>query len=86
MNKPNSKVFIKYSNTMGDVWINVNDYNTKRSRKILIVFDDIIADINTNKEIQVIVKDLLFKDCSKIKKNLKNFEILKNYGMRDLFL
>ena len=50
------------------------------------MFDDIIADINTNKEIQVIVKDLLFKDCSKIKKNLKNFEILKNYGMRDLFL
>ena len=50
------------------------------------MFDDIIADINTNKEIQVIVKDLLFKDCSKIKKSLKNFEILKNYGMRDLFL
>ena len=27
----------------------INDYNPNRSRKILIVFDDMIADMNTNK-------------------------------------
>ena len=29
---------------MDDVYNNIDDYNTKRKRKILIVFDDMIAD------------------------------------------
>ena len=36
---------------MNDVYNNIDDYNSKRSRKILIVFDDTIADINTNKKL-----------------------------------
>ena len=36
---------------MTDVYGNVNDYNPKRRRKILIVFDNIIADIMINKKI-----------------------------------
>ena len=35
---------------MDDVYNNIDDYNPKRKRKILIVFDDMIADINTNKK------------------------------------
>ena len=35
--------FIEYSNTMDDVYDNINDYNAKKKRKILIVFDDMIA-------------------------------------------
>ena len=34
---------------MDDVYISIDDYNLKRKRKILIVFDDMIADIMTNK-------------------------------------
>ena len=34
---------------MDDVYRNIDDYNPKRKRKILIVFDDMIADIMTNK-------------------------------------
>ena len=43
---------------MNDVYKNINDYNPKRKRKMLIVFDDMIADIMTNKKFQAIVKEL----------------------------
>ena len=41
--------FIEYSNTMNDVYEDIDDYNPSRKRKILIVFDDMIADVMTNK-------------------------------------
>ena len=41
---------------MDDVYENINDYNPIRKRTILIVFDDIIADIMTNKKSQAIIK------------------------------
>ena len=41
--------FIEYSNIMDDAYTNIDDYNPKRKRKFLIVFDDMIADIVTNK-------------------------------------
>ena len=47
LNNPNA--FIEYSNTMDDVYENINDYNPSRRRKILIVFDDMIADIMDKK-------------------------------------
>ena len=48
LNDPN--VFIEYTNTMDDVYNNIVDYNPKRKRKILIVLDDLIPDIMTNKK------------------------------------
>ena len=45
LNDPNA--FIKCSNTMDDVSENIDDYNPSRKRKMLIVFDDMIADIIT---------------------------------------
>ena len=53
-NDPN--VIIECSNTMDDVYKNIEDYNPNRQRKILIVFDDMIADIMTNKKFQSIIK------------------------------
>ena len=44
---------------MDDVYNNIDNYNPNRNRKILIEFDDMIADINTNKQFQAIVKELL---------------------------
>ena len=43
---------------MDDVYQNINDYNPIRKRKKLIVFDDMIADIITNKRFQAIIKEL----------------------------
>ena len=41
----NSNAFIEFSNTMDDVYDKIIDYNSNRRRKILIVFDDMIADL-----------------------------------------
>ena len=55
------KEYIESSNTMDDVYNNIDDYNLNRKRKILIFFDGMIADIMSNKKIQAVVKDLLFR-------------------------
>ena len=55
LNNPN--VFIECSNTMDDVYENIYDYNSNRRRKILIAFDDMIADVMKNKKVQAIIKE-----------------------------
>ena len=50
---------------MDDVSENIHDYNLNRKRKILIVFDDMIADIMTNKKFQSIIKELFIR-CRKL--------------------
>ena len=62
-NDPNA--FIECSNTMDDVYENINVYNPSRERKILIVFDDMIADIMSNKKFQAIIKELFIR-CRKL--------------------
>ena len=57
--------FIECSDTMDDVYENINDYNPIRKRKKLIVFDDMIADIMTNKRFQAIIKELFIR-CRKL--------------------
>ena len=57
--------FIENSNTMDDVYNNIADYNSKRKRNILIVFDNMIADIMTNKKFQAIIKELFIR-CRKL--------------------
>ena len=58
-NDPN--ISIECSNTMDDFYENIDDYNPSRKRKILIVFNDMIADIMSNKRFQAIVKDLFIR-------------------------
>ena len=63
VNNPNA--FIECSNTMDDVYENINDYNPIRKRKKLIVFNDMIADIMDNKKFQAIIKELFIR-CRKL--------------------
>ena len=63
LNNPN--VFIECSNTMDDVYDNIDDYNSSRRRKILIVFDDMIGDIMINRRLQAIIKELFIR-CRKL--------------------
>ena len=49
------KAFIEYSNDMHDVYKNIDDYNPDKENKILIVFDDMIADMINNKKLNSIV-------------------------------
>ena len=61
LNDPNA--FIECFNTMDDIYESINDYNP--SKKILIVFAGIIADIMTNKKFQAIINKLLIR-CRKL--------------------
>ena len=53
------------SNTMDDVYEKINEYNLRRKRKILIVFDEMIADVMGNKKFQAIFNELLIR-CRKL--------------------
>ena len=53
----NSKAFIEYSNDMDDIYKNIEKYNSNKKRKILIVFDYIIADMFSNKKVNQIVTE-----------------------------
>ena len=63
LNDPNA--FIECFNTMDDVYENINDYNPSRKRKIFIVFDDMMADIMTNKKFKATIKKLFIR-CRKL--------------------
>ena len=58
----NPKSFIEYSNDMKDIYKNVNGYNEDKERKIIIVFDDMIADLINNKNLNSVVTELFISD------------------------
>ena len=63
------EAFIKCSNTMDDVYEDIDGYNPDRIRKTLIVFDDMIAGIMINKKCQAIIKELFIR-CRKLNMSL----------------
>ena len=71
-----SKAFIECSNTMDDIYENINNYNPNRRGKILIVFDDMIADIMTNIKFQSLIKELFIR-CRKL--NISPVFITQSY-------
>ena len=54
LNDPHT--FIEYSDDMNDVLEDINNYNKKRDKKVLITFDDVIADIMRSEKFKAIVK------------------------------
>ena len=46
---------------MNDVLDDINNYNKNRDKKVLIVFDDMIADIEFNKNFKRIIKELFYR-------------------------
>ena len=70
INEPNA--FTECSNNIDDIYeittqteMTFDDYNPNRKRKILIVFDGMIANIMTNKKFQAIIKELFIR-CRKM--------------------
>ena len=55
------KAFIEYLNDMQDVYKNIDKYNPDKENKILIVFDDMIADMINNKKLNSIVTELFIR-------------------------
>ena len=67
---------------MDDVYEDINDYNSSRDKKFLILFDGMIADIMTNKRFRAIIKELFIR-CRKLNNSLvfitqSYFSVLKN--------
>ena len=52
---------MEYSTDMQDVHKNIDDYNPRKKRKVLIVFDDMIADMINNKKLDSIVTELFIR-------------------------
>ena len=52
------KAFIEYSNYMYDVYKNIDEYNEVKECKILMVFDDMIADLINNKKLNSVVTEI----------------------------
>ena len=50
---------------MDDIYDDVNDYNKKRKRNVLIVFDDMISHVMSDKKAQQVLKELFIK-CRKL--------------------
>ena len=57
-----SKAFIEYSNDIGDIYENIEEYYPNKKRKMLIVFDDITADMLSNKKLNPTVTELFIRD------------------------
>ena len=55
------KAFIEYSNDMCNVYRNINNYNPDKENKILIVSDDMIADMIQNKKLNSINTELFIR-------------------------
>ena len=55
------KAFMEYSNDMHDVYKNIKDYNPIRKRKVLIIFDEMIADMINNNKLNPIVTELFIR-------------------------
>ena len=55
------KAFIEYSNDMDDIYINIEEYKPNKKRKILIVFNDMIADMLSITKLGPVVTELFIK-------------------------
>ena len=63
LNDPHA--FIEYSSDMNDVLEDINNYNKKRDKKVLIIFDDMIADIMKSEKFKSIVEERFIR-CRKL--------------------
>ena len=56
-----AKAFIEYSNGMRNVYKNTDEYDPDKENKILIVFDDMVADMIYNKKLNSRVTELFIR-------------------------
>ena len=55
------KAFIDYSQTVDDVYKNLEDYTPTKKRRVIILFDHMIADMESNKKLNPIVTELFLR-------------------------
>ena len=55
------KALIEYSNDMDGIYKNIEEHNPNKTNKILIVFDDMIADMLSNKKLNPIATEFFIR-------------------------
>ena len=60
-NLKNSKALVDYSQTIDDVYENLGDYNPTKKRRVLIVFDDMIAGLESHEKLNPKVTELFLR-------------------------
>ena len=73
----NTEVFIGYSQTIDHVYENLEDYNPTKKRGVLIAFDDMIADIEYNKNLRL---NAIYYFIMKIPNKPELQQIVSNYS------
>ena len=71
-----SKAFMEYSVDMDDIYENIEEYKRNKEHKIMIIFDDMIADMLSNKKLQQIVTELFTRST---KQNIPLVFITQSY-------
>ena len=56
-----SKTFMEYLNDADDVYKNIKEYNRIKEPKILIEFDDMIANILSNEKVNPTITELIIR-------------------------
>ena len=82
------KAFMQHSNDIQDVYKNTEDYNPRKNREVLIVFDDMIADmINNSRKLNISIV-FITKSYLKVPKHVRfnstHFSIMKIPNKREL--
>ena len=77
----NPKALTDYSQTFDDVYENLEHYNPTKKKRVLIVFDDMIADMEFNKKLSSKVTELILRgrkpNISLVFISQSYFEVLK---------
>ena len=60
-NLQDKNAFIEYSDNVDDICDDINMYNKKRKRKVLIVFGGMISHVMSNKKAQQVLKELFIR-------------------------
>ena len=77
-----STAFIECSNDMDDIYKNIEEYNPNKKQKLITVFDDIIADVLSNRKLNPVVTQLFISgrksNISLLVITQSHFAVLKN--------
>ena len=66
----------RHSRTIDNIYENLEDYNTTKKKTVLIVFDDMITDMESNKKLSPIVTELFLRQR---KLNISLVFLLQSY-------
>ena len=75
----NPKAFIHYSQAVDYIYEHLEDYNPTKKRRMLIVFDDMIANMESNTKLSPKVAELFLREENSIFHLLSYWNLISKY-------